>query len=155
MVPVILIVDDLENDIFFIRNSLERAKIYCVVQSVTSGEEARNYLSGNGKYSNREEYPLPNLVLLDLKMPGLDGFELLRWIRQQPGFNMLRVVVLTSSDQIEDVNEASQLGANSFLTKPQDFFDYVQLSRFISDYWLKLDKAPEATRPRQNYQAPN
>src|SRR5437879_3731742 len=114
-VSVILIVDDSLNDIFFIRKSLDRAKVACVVQAVTSGAEAQHYLNGQRKYQNRDEYPLPDLVLLDLKMPGMDGFELLQWIREQPGLNLVRVVVLTSSDEIKDVNRAYELGGNSFL----------------------------------------
>ena len=81
-------------------------------------EEAVDYLSGLGKYSNRAEYPLPSLILLDIKMPGLDGLEVLRWVRSQPGLKTIRVVMLTTSSDIRDVNTAYQLGANSFLTKP-------------------------------------
>jgi len=74
---------------------------------------------------------------LDLKLPGRDGFEVLRWIRQQPELKALRVVVLTSSDRIQDVNLAYQLGANSFLVKPVDFERFVEISQALKGYWYK------------------
>src|SRR5207247_4982072 len=97
------------------------------IQIVRNGDEAIAYLKGEGQYANRAEYPLPGLLLLDLKMPGKDGFDVLRWIRQQPGVSELRIVVLTSSDEIRDVNQAYQLGANSFLFKSVDFKSFVVL----------------------------
>src|SRR5213595_3330720 len=98
--PLILLVEDREDDVIFIRTAFERAKIQTAIQVVRDGEEAISYLSGTGKYSNRAEYPLPWLVLLDLKMPKVDGFEVLKWIRQESGCKALIVVVLTSSEQI-------------------------------------------------------
>ena len=114
---------------------------------VQDGEEAIAYLKGEGKFSNRTEYPLPTLLLLDLKMPRKNGFDVLEWLRTQPSLAALRVVVLTTSDQIHDVNRAYQLGANSFLTKPVDFRDFVQLSSAIKGYWLWISRAPELERP--------
>jgi CheY-like chemotaxis protein len=90
---VILLVEDLADDVLLIRRAFEKAKVINPIHVVPNGEEAISYLNGSGKYANRAEYPLPDLVLLDLKMPGIDGFEVLRWIRQQPGLSSLRVVV--------------------------------------------------------------
>src|SRR5689334_22237166 len=103
------------------RKSFEKAHLTNPVQIVRDGGEAVAYLSGEGKYANRAEYPLPVLVLLDLKMPGMDGFEVLSWIRQRDGIRGLPVVVLTSSNEIRDVNRAYALGANSFFVKELDF----------------------------------
>jgi len=75
-------------------------------------------LAGKGKYVSRDEYPLPTVLLLDLKMPRADGFDVLRWIQTQPSLSSLIVIVLTSSEDMRDVNRAYQLGANSFLVKP-------------------------------------
>src|SRR5258705_8683596 len=111
---VILLAEDREDDIALIRKAFARAYVLNPLQVVRDGEEAIAYLSGEGKYSNRAEYPLPDLLLLDLKMPRIDGFEVLKWIREQPGLSALRVVVLTSSEDIRDVNVAYRLGANSF-----------------------------------------
>ena len=87
---------------------------------VNDGEETSAYLDGQGKFANRYEYPLPELLLLDLKMPGKNGFEVLEWIRQQPGLKRLRIVVLTTWDSPQDVNRAYELGANAFMVKPFD-----------------------------------
>src|SRR4051794_11200760 len=103
---LILLADDCPEDIFIIREAFERAHVANPIYSVSSGEEAISYLKGEGLYSNRVEYPLPDLLLLDLKMPRVDGFDVLRWIRQHSGLGLMRVVVLTSSDQLQDVNEA-------------------------------------------------
>jgi DNA-binding response OmpR family regulator len=93
--------------------------------------EAIAYLNGETPYEDRSRYPLPDLVLLDIKMPGTDGFEVLRWIRAHWEFRELCVVMLTSSDEIRDVNQAYKLGANSFLVKPLDFVNARELSRSL------------------------
>src|SRR4051812_33029458 len=97
---LILIAEDREDDVLLIRRSLERARVLNPIQIVRNGEETISYLQGEGKFANRDEYPLPSLLLLDLKMPRTDGFEVLRWIRQQPALKALRVIVLTSSEDI-------------------------------------------------------
>jgi CheY-like chemotaxis protein len=144
---VILLVDDDSNDGTLIQRVFFRAKVLNPLVFLKSGEEAIDYLSGLGKYTNRAEYPLPALILLDIKMHGIDGLEVLRWIRTQPGLGTIRVVMLTSSDDTKDVNAAYQLGANSFLTKPVDFERFLQVAQALSGYWLWMDKAPESFRP--------
>jgi len=153
---VILLVEDRGNEIILIRKALEKGDIFNPLQVVRDGPEALAYLSGEGRYGNRDEFPLPALVLLDLKMPGMDGFEVLSWIRQQPGLRALRVIVLTSSEAPRDVNEAYRLGANSFLVKPMDFKEFVATTTLIKDYWLRTDRGPETFRPaRQRNAADN
>jgi CheY-like chemotaxis protein len=147
---VILLVDDWEDDIFLIRRALEKGNVPNPIHVVTRGEEAIAYLKGEDKYANRDEYPLPGLILLDLKMPGMDGFEVLKWIRRQPGLSSIRVIVLTSSNRIRDVNEAYHIGANSFLVKPTDFEQFAATCKLINEYWLKTDQEPESARePRK------
>jgi CheY-like chemotaxis protein len=143
---VILLVEDREDDILLIQKAFQQGGIINPFFVVRDGEEAIAYLSGEGKFSNRAEYPLPDLILLDLKMPRIDGFEVLHWIRRQPGFSSIRIVVLTSSDAIPDVNRAYALGANSFMVKPLDFQNVVEMSRILKTYWLQMNKAPEAFR---------
>jgi len=87
-------------------------------------------------------------------MPLMDGFEVLQWVRQQPGLEAIRIVVLTSSSEIRDVNDAYHLGTNSYLVKPNEFSEYVQTCKAIKEYWLRMDQAPEASRPPVAPQAP-
>ena len=141
---VILLVEDRQDDALLVLRSFHKAGIKNPIQVVTDGHEALAYLSGSGKYSDREDHPLPVLVLLDLKMPKVDGFEVLKWIRAHPQLSTLPVVVLTSSDSIRDVNLAYRLGANSFLVKPMDFNGFVELSNFVSDHWFLWTKTPTA-----------
>jgi CheY-like chemotaxis protein len=143
---VILLVEDQENDVVLIRKAFEKGQIINPLFVVCSGEEAMAYLAGDGKFRNRAEYPLPDLVLLDIKMPGLDGFDVLRWIRSQSGFSSLLVVMLTSSDRVYDVNQAYKLGANSFLVKPLDFENYIQTCHVLKQYWLNMNKRPDTSR---------
>lgn len=143
---VILLAEDREDDVLLIKRSFEKADVVNPIYVVSNGEEAIWYLRGEGKYSNRAEYPLPSLLLLDLKMPIKDGFEVLKWIRQQPCLSALRVLVLTSSDSLRDVNLAYKLGANSFLVKPLEFENCRQLGSLIRDYWLKMSQTPEIQR---------
>jgi CheY-like chemotaxis protein len=141
------LVEDREDDIILIRRSFKIASLKNPLHVVRTGEEALAYLNGEGKYSMRAEYPLPILVLLDLKLPGMDGFEVLKWIRAQPGLRGLPVVVLTCSTEIRDVNRAYQLGANSFFVKELEFEQSVDVADLIRRYWVNKSLKPESSRP--------
>jgi CheY-like chemotaxis protein len=127
----ILLVENNQDDILLILRAFQRAGVNRQIQAVASGMDAVAYLQGTHPYDDREKYRLPALVLLDIKMPGMDGFEVLRWIRRQPEFFELCVVMLTNSDHIRDANEAYHLGANSFLVKPLDFENAAELARSL------------------------
>ena len=146
---LVLLVEDNEDDVALVRRALSKGKVLNPLQVVRSGEEALEYLVGMGRYSNRSEYPVPELILLDLKLPGIDGFQVLRWIRQQPALRALRVVVLTSSNELCDATTAYQAGANSFLVKPVDFEEFVNITNAIQGYWLWTSKTPEVDRPER------
>src|SRR6266571_2145651 len=147
---VILLAEDQEDDILLIRRAFNKANLLNPLHVVCDGEETIAYLKGEGRYANRAEYPLPALLLLDLKMPRKNGFEVLEWIRQQPTLSGLRVVVLTGSTEIRDVNRAYQLGANSFLVKPVEFDQFVSVIRAVGGYWLWMDRAPGIARPARD-----
>lgn len=150
---VILVAEDDENHVFFIKRAFERASLLNPVHFVSDGEQAIAYLAGEGKYFNRDEFPLPSLLLLDLKMPNKDGFEVLEWIREHPTLSALRVIVLTTSGATTDINRAYKLGANSFLTKPMNFTDLVQLTRWVKGYWLHFSSEPQVERlPKETKQ---
>ena len=117
----ILVVEDAETDALLIRRTLSKAGVPNPRYFVQSGEDAISFLRGVGPYSDRNTFPLPAVVLLDLKLPGIDGFEVLQWIRKNPDFSELRVIVLTTSEKMRDVTKAYRLGANSFLVKPLEF----------------------------------
>jgi CheY-like chemotaxis protein len=116
--PIILLAEDDDNDVFFMRRGLEKSQLDFHMQVVTDGQQAIDYLGGEGKFGNREEYPLPSMILLDLKMPFRDGFEVLEWIRTQSSLNGIPVVVLTSSAEERDRRRAKELGASAYFVKP-------------------------------------
>ena len=142
---VVLLVEDNDDDAFLMRRALAKAGILdsLVLQVLGDGEEAMAYLAGQGKYSDRTVYPMPDLVLLDLKMPLKDGFEVLKWIREQSALRTLRVVIVSSLDTVYAVNEAYRLGANSFLAKQTDFHKAVEQVSALGKYWFTMSKAPQ------------
>jgi CheY-like chemotaxis protein len=144
---VILLADDRPDDVILIQRALVKAKVYNPVFVVHDGEEALDYLAGKGKFADRQRYPFPNLMLLDLKMPRTDGFEVLQAIRANREFRSLRIIVLTSSQEIKDVNRAYELGASSFLVKPLEFDNYEGLMRTLSAFWLQRNAMPDAGEP--------
>ncbi len=143
---LILLVEDSQDHVFLFRHACKKARISNPIQVVSTGEEAIAYLGGTGPYADWSRFPLPTLVLLDLKLPGMDGFGVLGWIRQQPALKALRVIMLTSSDLSKEISLARELGANSFLTKPVDLDQLVEMMRTLGEYWLGLDRAPVLSR---------
>ena len=143
---VILLVEDQDNDILLVTRAFKTAGVANPIQIVRSGKEAVAYLSGQGKFANRAEFPLPRIVLLDLRMPGMDGYDVITWIRQQKGLQGLPVLVLTSSNLISDVNRAYQVGATSFFLKDVDFHNTVALVTALKRHWLDLALTPELHR---------
>jgi CheY-like chemotaxis protein len=154
-VGVILLAEDSETDVLLTRRAFAKANLLNPLHVVSDGEEAIAYLAGEGRYANRAEYPLPELLLLDLKMPKKNGLEVLQWVRDQPGLRGLRIVVLTTSDLAQDVNSAYLLGANSFLVKPVQFEHFVRISEALKGYWLWMSKAPELFRPERRQERQN
>ena len=133
-------VEDREDDILILRRAFYAAGILNPVMTVRNGQEAIWYLEGGPNYWSRTEFPLPRLILLDLKMPGMDGFEVLAWIRRRKEFAGIAVVVLTGSNDLRDVQRAYDLGANSFIVKETEFRQVVTLSRLLKDYWLGVNR---------------
>jgi len=143
---VILLAEDNDDHVTLILRAFRKAALINPIVVVRDGEEVVQYLRGVGKFENRDEYPLPSLLLLDLRMPNMDGFEVMEWIRQHQFFNPLRIVVLTTSEDMRDVNRAYQLGANSFLIKPLDLGGFSAIASAIQGHWVWLSKAPELSR---------
>jgi CheY-like chemotaxis protein len=140
----ILIAEDNEADVLTLRRAFKQLAFTGTLRVAESGAEAIAYLSGDGIFADRDRYPFPDLLLLDLKMPGTNGFEVLQWLREQEdAIYGLRTVVLTTSDEMKDVNRAYQLGANSFLTKPVEFTDFKNAIEAVMRYWLALNRSPK------------
>ena len=147
MLNTLLMVDDWEDDILLTKRALVRAGVRCRMVSCQSGENALEYLSGTGLYRDRRVHPLPELILLDIKLPGLDGFEVLKWLRSQAFLKTLPVVMLTHSDEPKDVARAYHAGANSYLVKPINFEQLERNLPQLVDYWLNINTAPSRLTP--------
>ena len=133
----ILLVEDNEDDAFFMNRALRDAGITNPVRLVEDGQQAIDYLGGAGEYADRKDNPLPMVVFLDLKLPFKSGHEVLEWIRKQPEFAKLIVIVLTSSNEPVDLNRAYKTGANSYVVKPATPVQLTSLAKSFELWWLK------------------
>jgi CheY-like chemotaxis protein len=143
----ILLVEDEENDVFFMQQAMQRAGVLNPIRIASDGQEAIDYFQGTGKFANRQEFPLPCLVLLDLKLPRVMGLDVLKWIRQQPEVSAI-VIVLTSSREEADIEAAYRLGANGYLVKPPGASQLNDIARSIKHYWLTHNTLPPPAHER-------
>lgn len=137
--PILLVEDD-DNDVVLLRRAFAKSRLANALKVVADGEAALAYLAGEAPYEDRV---LPELVLLDLKLPRKSGHEVLEWIRSQPGLRYLPVVVLTSSREKADLERAYALGANSYLVKPPDFEALIEMVQTLDVYWMILNEKPD------------
>jgi CheY-like chemotaxis protein len=140
--PAILYVEDEENDVLLLRLAFKRAQLANPFYTAADGAEAIDYLAGNGPFADRHLHPLPSLVLLDLNLPKKSGFEVLMWVRRQPQFSSLPVVIYTSSVGLVDRDTANILGATDFFTKGSDLNAIAILARSLADRWLSSNVRP-------------
>ncbi len=138
----ILLVEDDSNDILFIQRAFRRSKLENLIQVVRDGDQAFAYLSGEGDYANRNVYPLPSMILLDLKLPRRSGLEVLEWLKNQPVLKRIPVVILTSSKENIDVDRAYDIGVNSYLLKPVSYNALNEMIDTLNTFWLKLNCYP-------------
>ena len=138
--PVILLAEDQANEALLLRRAFVKAAVPHRLEVVCDGDEAIAYLEGQDSFSNREKHPLPDLLLLDLKMPRKDGFEVLQWLKERSDFHDLPVVILTTSDEGPEVRLAYQSGATSYLVKPVAMKEFVELAKKIQEFWLPKPK---------------
>jgi len=132
---VLLVEDDL-NDIFLVKRAFKMARIQNPLQVVTDGQEAISYLRGEGKYEDRNTFPLPKLIVMDIKMPRKTGFEVLEWVKGSSRvLRRIPVVIVSSSEDPNDINRAYELGANAYMIKPVDFRAVEHLFESITHYW--------------------
>jgi CheY-like chemotaxis protein len=136
----VLLAEDDPDDILLTQIAFEKARLANPLQVVRDGEETIDYLKGAGKFADRLQFPLPILLLLDLKMPKANGFQVLEWLRQQAGFARLPVAIMTASDHDPHISRAYQLGADSYLRKPPDATALLALVQRLHAYWLIVNE---------------
>jgi len=139
--PAILLVEDDESDIIFLKRAFEKVGLAYPLQVAETGKKAVDYLSGSGPYADRNTYPLPTHVLMDLKLPEKSGLELLEWIRTRPELQEIKVTILTSSSEKRDLLRARELGASCYLVKPMSFSVLTELARNIVE-WIGTGRLP-------------
>jgi CheY-like chemotaxis protein len=145
---IVLLVDDREDDVVLTQQAFARANVPNQLFAVRDGAEAIAYLRGEVPFANRAEFPLPDLLLLDINMPKVDGFGVLKWVRSNPQLSNLRVVMLTTSDQMTDIDKAYSMGVNSYVVKPVKFNSYVELIGFLLRFWFENSRAPNLPVPQ-------
>jgi|SRR6267378_485995 len=138
----ILLAEDDENDVLLLKHAFNGAQVQNPLYTTRDGEETIDYLSGTGVFADRNEYPLPTLLILDLKMPKRTGMDVLQWLRKQPVLNCLPVVILSSSGHRHDIERAYRLGANAFVVKPSSNEERGELARYIKGFWLQFNQPP-------------
>ncbi len=138
----ILLVEDNRMDIELTLDAFKEARIANTIHVAQNGQEGLDYLFGVGKYVDRQQYPLPHLILLDLKMPRVDGFEVLRQVKAAHIIKRIPVIILTSSKEEGDRALSYDIGANSYLVKPVSFEGFAEIVRHINGYWLLLNEVP-------------
>jgi CheY-like chemotaxis protein len=129
----ILLVEDDENDVFLMERAMSKANLGGPIHVAVNGQEAIDYLSGKGKFSDRTIYPLPHCIFLDLKLPFIHGFEVLEWIRTQPSLQEINVLILTSSGEDRDRERANQLGAKAYLVKPPTAQSLLEVIQYLPE----------------------
>ncbi len=135
----VLVAEDDPTDAYFFQRAFKRAGVPVILHFVRDGQEVLDYLQGTGQFADRTHHPLPQLILLDLKMPRLDGFDVLEWVRKQSSLDGLQIVIFSASDQPKDIKRALGLGANSYLVKPHSMEELTALVGRFKKYWLEGD----------------
>ncbi len=131
-------------DVELTLDAFAQARMKNTVKVVTNGQAALDYLAGVDQYENRSDYPMPDIILLDLKMPGIDGHEVLRRVKSTPGIKRIPLIILTSSKEEGDLIASYDNGANSYLIKPVSFDGFLEVVQKVTDYWISLNiGAPE------------
>jgi CheY-like chemotaxis protein len=138
----ILLAEDNEDDVFLLQRAMDKAQFTNPLRVVPDGEQTLAYLKGEGDYRDRQRFPFPALLLLDIKMPGMNGLEVLSAVRKDPLLKRLVVILLTSSNQQRDINDAFNLHVNSYLVKPAGLDGMTAVLETIKSYWLRLNQYP-------------
>ena len=136
----ILIAEDSQDDAFFLERAFRKIGMKNPVQILTDGAEVLDYLNAKGKYENRTKYPFPSVMFIDIKMPRVNGFEVLQWLKDHQECRVIPTMVFSSSEQPEDIERAYQLGANAYFVKPNSTEQLADLLRCAYDFWARCAK---------------
>jgi CheY-like chemotaxis protein len=139
---IILVAEDDPDDSLLLQRAFKKNGLDLPVQLCEDGEEAMEYLQGKGKYSNRQSFPFPRVLITDLKMPKCSGFDLLEWLKRHPECNLIPKIVFSASAEERDVVRAYQLGANCYFAKPSGFDELCQIVRLAVDFWTRAEIPP-------------
>jgi CheY-like chemotaxis protein len=136
----ILLIEDNEDDAFMLGMAFDREGLKGKVHWVANGDQAKQYLLGTGRFADRGESPFPSIIFTDLKMPGMDGFDILKWLKTDPAWQIIPTTVISSSIQEEDVEKAYRLGANAYLRKPNSLGELQKQMRAVYEFWMRCAK---------------
>lgn len=139
----ILYAEDEEDDAYFLQRAFSEAGISQPLIVLPDGQQVIDYCSGRGQFSNRDEHPLPSLLLLDLNLPRKSGIEVIKWIRNESSVSTMPIIVLTSSLQDADIHRSYAQGANAYLVKPSKPGDLLVMTKTIKDFWLTQNRTVE------------
>jgi CheY-like chemotaxis protein len=142
----ILIVEDNENDALLLKRALQRNRVTNPIHVAPDGVEALKYLRGEPPYEDRQAYPFPSVIYTDLKMPRMDGFEVLNYLKNHPDCAVIPVIVMTASNQDRDIKQAYELGANSYIVKPNTLEELIEIVRLCIGYWKICSKPQVPTK---------
>lgn len=138
----ILLIEDNKMDVALTLDAFQEARLANTIHVATTGEEGIEFLLGEGKFADRVAYPLPDIVLLDLKMPGIDGLEVLKRVKSTDRIKRIPIIILTSSKEEGDRAMSYDLGANSYLVKPISFEGFLEVVKQVYNYWITLNVEP-------------
>src|SRR5580704_6464304 len=142
----ILLVEDEENDAMLLKMALKRNNILNPIHWVNDGLEAIAYLNGEGAYANHALYPFPEVLIVDLKMPRMNGLELLQWIRDHSNYKVIPTIIMSSSRQDSDIEKAYALGANTYMVKPSSFDELAKMVKLAHEYWAASVKPARSSK---------
>jgi len=139
---VVLLAEDDENDVLLFNRAIKSSSFACEVNSVSDGQEAIDYLQSNPPFQDKQAFPFPRFLILDLKMPRRSGFEVLEWLQEHPECKIIPTIVFSSSKMADDIKRAYQLGANSYFTKPNDYEELKSFFQLMLNYWARANLPP-------------
>jgi len=139
----VLVVEDSPNDVLLLQRAFSKGGPEVPLHFVRDGREALDYLNGVDRFADRNLYPLPTLLVVDLKLPGIDGFDIIKWVRKESELRDLRIVVLSSSNEPSDISRAHELGANAYHVKPNDPNAFIGMVEGLRAYWANRNVEPD------------